>query len=70
MSSSLTNAPSIFVCLINGVLRVFIGKLVVVYFDILIYSKSMGEHIDHLHVVFNALRDAHLFDNFEKCTFL
>jgi hypothetical protein len=70
MSSSLTNAPSIFVCLINGVLRVFIGQLVVVYFDILIYSKSMGEHIDHLHVVFNALRDAHLFDNFEKCTFL
>jgi hypothetical protein len=43
---------------------------VVVYFDdILIYSKSIDEHIDHLCDVFNALRDAHLFGNLEKCTF-
>jgi hypothetical protein len=42
----------------------------VVYFDdILIYSKSIDQHIDHLRVVFNALRDAHLFGNLEKCTF-
>jgi hypothetical protein len=40
------------------VLRAFIGKFMVVYFDdILIYSKSIDEHIDHLRVVFNALRD-------------
>jgi hypothetical protein len=43
---------------------------VVVYFDeILIYKKYMDEHVDHLRVVFNALRDAHLFGNLEKCTF-
>jgi hypothetical protein len=42
---------------------------VVVYFDdILIYSKSNDEHIDHLLAVFNALRDAHLFGNLERCT--
>jgi hypothetical protein len=35
----------------------------------LIYSKSIDEHIDHLCVVFNALRDARLFSNLEKCTF-
>ena len=30
----------------------------VVYFDdILIYSKSFDEHMDHLRAVFNALRD-------------
>jgi hypothetical protein len=41
-----------------------------VYFDdILIYSKTIDEHIDHLRVVFNALCDAHLFGNLEKCTF-
>jgi hypothetical protein len=51
-------------------LRAFIGKFVVVCFDdILIYSKSIDQHIDHLRVVFNALRDAHLFGNLEKCTF-
>jgi hypothetical protein len=43
---------------------------VVVYFDdILIYSKSIDEHIDHLCAIFNALRDAHLYGNLEKCTF-
>jgi hypothetical protein len=43
---------------------------VVVYFDdILIYSKSMDEHMEHLRVVFDALRAAHLFDNLKKCIF-
>jgi hypothetical protein len=54
----------------NDVLRTFIRKFMVIYFDdIMIYIKSMDEHIDHLHAVFNALRDAHLFGNLKKCTF-
>jgi hypothetical protein len=54
----------------NEVFCAFIGKFVVVYFDdILIYNTSIDEYIDHLRAVFNALRDAHLFGNLEKCTF-
>uniref|UniRef100_A0A2N9FUC9 Reverse transcriptase domain-containing protein n=1 Tax=Fagus sylvatica TaxID=28930 RepID=A0A2N9FUC9_FAGSY len=70
MPFGLTNAPSTFMRLMNHALRAFLGRFVVVYFDdILVYSKSLDEHIEHLHCVLAVLRKEKLYANLKTCYF-
>jgi len=70
MPFGLTNAPATFQALMNSVLHRFLRKCVLVFFDdILIYSNSYSEHLQHLRAVLSTLRDHKLHVKKSKCAF-
>ncbi|KAL0549712.1 hypothetical protein IC582_014199 [Cucumis melo] len=70
MSFGLTNAPAVFMDLMNRVFREFLDTFVIVFIDdILIYSKTEAEHEGHLRMVLQTLRDNKLYAKFSKCEF-
>ncbi|KAL0551350.1 hypothetical protein IC582_010436 [Cucumis melo] len=70
MSFGLTNAPTVFMDLMNRVFREFLDTFVIVFIDdILIYSKTEAEHKEHLRIVLQTLRDNKLYAKFSKCEF-
>jgi hypothetical protein len=70
MSFGLTNASAHFMYLMNSVFMPEMDQFVVVFIDdILVYSKSMEEHEDHLRIVLQRLREHQLYTKFSKCEF-
>jgi hypothetical protein len=70
MPFGLSNAPATFQALMNDVLRPYLRRFVLVFFDdILIYSTSWAEHLQHVNIVLESLRAHHLHLKRSKCSF-
>jgi hypothetical protein len=70
MLFGLTNAPAYFMYMMNKVFIEYLDKFVMVFIDdILVYSRSEGEHEGHLHLVLQKFRDHKLYAKLSKCEF-
>ncbi|GJW69074.1 putative reverse transcriptase domain-containing protein [Tanacetum coccineum] len=68
MMFGLTNAPTIFMDLMNWVCKPYLDKFMSIFIDdILTYSKSEEEHAEHLKLILELLKKEELYAKFPKC---
>ena len=66
----LTNAPAVFMDLMNRVFREYLGMFVVVFIDdVLVYSRNKEGHEEHLRLVLTRLKEERLYAKLSKCEF-
>ena len=70
MPFGLTNTTITFQSLMNELFRVYLRKIILVFFDdILIYNNTITEHLEHLKIVFELLKANKLYTKANKCVF-
>ena len=71
MPFGVTNAPALFMDYMNRIFRPFLDKFVVVFInDILIYSRTHEEHVEHLRTILSILREKQLYAKLSKCVWM
>ena len=71
MPFGLTNAPVAFMNLMNRVFWSHLDRFIVVFINnILIFSRTQEEHVEHLRIALQILRDHGIYAKKEKCDFL
>ncbi|GBG83568.1 hypothetical protein CBR_g37286 [Chara braunii] len=70
MPFGLMNAPATFQAAMTLEFRHMLDRFVLIYLDdILVYSRSLDEHVEHLRTVLERLRQAKYKANCDKCEF-
>lgn len=70
MPFGVTNAPGVFMKYMNRIFHPYLDQFVVVFIDdILVYSKSEEEHVEHLRIVLQVLKEKRLYAKLSKCEF-
>ena len=70
MPFGLTNAPATFCTLMNDLFKEYLDDFIVIYLDdIVVYSRTLEEHVKHLRLALEKLRGANLYLKPEKCEF-
>ena len=70
MPFGVRNAPATFQRLMNTIFKEELGAFVSVYLDnILVFSEMQEEHLQHVRVALEGLREAKLFARLHKCEF-
>jgi len=70
MPFGVTNAPGVFMDIMNRIFHPYLDQFVVVFIDdILVYSKSEEEHAEHLRIVLQVLKEKQLCAKLSKCEF-
>ena len=70
MPFGVTNAPGVFMEYMNRIFHEYLDRFVVVFIDdILVYSKSVADHAEHLRIVLEVLKERKLYAKLSKCEF-
>lgn len=70
MPFGLSNAPATFQALMDELFRPYMRKIILLFFDdILVYSKTLEDHVRHLEIILQIFETHQLFANRKKCPF-